>query len=336
MPPASAYGVSTVSIENEIVTTSIPNGPIGLNSRVPFLAISPWSKGGYVNSQVFDHTSVIQFIEKRFGVYEKNISPWRRAVAGDLTSCFNFVNPNETQPVLPNTNGDLPPVDELAGVSPATFTPALSDVIIGIPAQEKGIRPARALPYELDAQASVNALDGTVELTFLNSGSATVAFVVRSGNPMDLVRQYTVEPGKTLSDTWNVTSTYNLSVYGPNGFVRYFNGSIASGAAYLDVSSTYYSDDEIAAIKLSITNAGGGQAEVSVLDAYTGNVSTRLLRVQQVFEDELLLYRFYGWYDLIITVTGDSAFQYGLAGHVETGQDSFSDPALGGLVTLRG
>ena len=59
-----------------------------------FLAISPWSKGGYVNSQVFDHTSVIQFIEKRFGVLERNISPWRRAVAGDLTSVFNFADPN--------------------------------------------------------------------------------------------------------------------------------------------------------------------------------------------------------------------------------------------------
>ena len=79
---------------NELVTTATPNGPIGLGVRVPFLAISPWSKGGYVNSQVFDHTSVIQFIEKRFGVQEANISPWRRAVAGDLTSVFNFANPN--------------------------------------------------------------------------------------------------------------------------------------------------------------------------------------------------------------------------------------------------
>ena len=69
------HGASTVSIENEIVTTSTPNGPIGLGTRVPFLAISPWSKGGYVNSQVFDHTSVIQFIEKRFGVVETQYLP---------------------------------------------------------------------------------------------------------------------------------------------------------------------------------------------------------------------------------------------------------------------
>ena len=45
---------------------------------------------------------------------------------------------------------------------------------------------------------------------------------------------------------------------------------------------------------------------------------------------------FHGWYDLIVTVAGDPTFKYRLAGHVETGQDSFSDPALGGLVTLKG
>src|SRR5262249_59685709 len=114
-----------------------------------FLAISPWSKGGYVNSQVFDHTSVIQFIEKRFGVREPNISPWRRAVAGDLTSMFDFENPNDARVRLPNTDGFLPPVAELSGANiPNTFQPILSDVIIGVPAQEKGVRPARALPYE--------------------------------------------------------------------------------------------------------------------------------------------------------------------------------------------
>jgi phospholipase C len=335
VPPTSAYGTSTVSIENEIVTTSTPPGPIGLNSRVPFLAISPWSKGGYVNSQVFDHTSVIQFVEKRFEIYEKNISPWRRAVAGDLTSVFNFANPNETPANLPDTDGDLPTVAELAGGNVSTFVPTLSDVIIGVPAQEKGIRPARALPYELNVQASVSASDNTVGLTFYNTGHAAVVFQVRSGNPADLVRQYTVEPGKILSDTWNVTSIYNLSVYGPNGFVRYFNGSIGSSAAYLNVSSGY----GIAgggSILLTITNVGDSQAEVSLLNAYTGKVNTRGLKSTWTSQQILSLNQFYGWYDVIITVAEDPTFQYRLAGHVETGKDSFSDPAMGGLVTLKG
>jgi hypothetical protein len=162
-----------------------------------------------------------------------------------------------------------------------------------------------------------------------------VVFQVRSGQAADLVRTYTVEPGKQLADTWNVASSYDLSVYGPNGFVRYFKGSIGSGAAALDVFSKYRRNDG-GSIGLSVTNVAGSQAEVSLLDAYTGSSVTRVLRPEETFEDELSLRQFYGWYDLIVTVAGDPTFDYRLAGHVETGKDSFSDPALGGLVTLKG
>jgi phospholipase C len=347
-PQTPAYGASTVSIENEIVNdpASTPSGPIGLGTRVPFLVISPWSKGGYVTSEVFDHTSVIQFIEKRFGVTEQNISPWRRAVTGDLTSAFNFADPNHHHHVdLPSVAGFLPPVAELAGGNTNTLIPTLGEVIIGVPLQEKGIRPARALPYELNVHASVDASNSTVGLKFFNTGRAAAVFQVRSGNPLDVVRQYTVEPGKTLADTWNVASSYNLSVYGPNGFVRYFNGSTGSSAAALDVRSSYCGgddrssrsgDDDCGSIKWRITNVADKDAEVSVLDAYTGKVSTQLLHPRETFQDELSLDQFHGWYDLIITVEGDATFEYRLAGHVETGKDSFSDPALGGVVTLKG
>jgi phospholipase C len=336
VPYTSAYGASTVSIENEIVTTSTPNGPIGLGTRVPFLAISPWSKGGYVNSQVFDHTSVIQFIEKRFGVYEYNISPWRRAVAGDLTSVFNFATPNSSPVPLPSTSGDLPSVNELEGGSVNTFVPTLSEVFLGVPVQEKGIRPARALPYALDVRASVSTLYNTVTLTFINTGTAAAVFHVRSTNPADTARYYTVEPGKTLSDAWNIVdSSYNLSVYGPNGFVRYFAGSSGSSAAILGVSSSYGTANG-GSISWKITNLTPNDADVSVLDAYTGNSTTQHLQSNQTFEGELSLAQFYAWYDLIVTVAEDATFQYRLAGHVETGQDSFTDPAMGGLVTLKG
>ncbi len=71
---------------------------IGLGYRVPFVVASPWSRGGYVNSQVFDHTSVVQFIEKfasrKTGkkLELKNISDFRRAVCGDLSSVFRPYN----------------------------------------------------------------------------------------------------------------------------------------------------------------------------------------------------------------------------------------------------
>jgi phospholipase C len=334
-PQTSANGASTVSIENELVTNASPTGPIGLGVRVPFLAISPWSKGGFVNSQVFDHTSVIQFIEKRFGVVEANISPWRRAVAGDLTSVFNFANPNDARVKLPSTDGFLPPQNQLAGANVATFVPTLNGVIIGVPTQERGIRPARALPYELDVHGTVDASNSTISLTFFNTGRASAVFQVRSVNAADAVRNYTVEPGKQLAGTWNVASSYGLSVYGPNGFVRYFNGSVGSGAAVLDVRSRYEIEDH-GSIGWSITNVTARNASVSVLDAYSGNKVTRLLRPRETFEDEWSLQQFHGWYDLIVTVAEDPTFDYRLAGHVENGRDSISDPALGRLVTLHG
>lgn len=346
-PQTPAQGASTVSIEHEIVPTptmanvepaGFQGGPIGLGTRVPLLVISPWSKGGYVVSQVFDHTSVIRFIENRFGVHEPNISPWRRAVVGDLTSAFDFASPNSRDVNLPNTDGFFPSVLELSGGTPTNntngidFNPTVTTSIIGVPSQEKGIRPMRALPYELNVHATVNTSGNSVVLTFINTGHATVVFQVRSTNPADLVRTYTVEPGKQLSDSWHVGASYNLSVYGPNGFLRSFIGSM--GGAVLDVRSSYNTENA-GTIKWTITDLTGAQAEVNVKDAYTGDVTTQLVSRHGTFEGELPLDQFYGWYDLIVTVAGDSTFNYRLAGHVETGKDSFSDPALGGLVTLQ-
>ena len=72
----------------------VRESPIGLGYRVPMIIASPWSRGGCVCSQVFDHTSVLQFLErllsKKTGqkIDEPNISLWRRTVCGDLTSAF--------------------------------------------------------------------------------------------------------------------------------------------------------------------------------------------------------------------------------------------------------
>ena len=336
VPATADVGASTVDYHNEIVTTSTPNGPIGLGTRVPCIVISPWSKGGYVNSQVFDHTSTIQFIEKRFGVYERNISPWRRAVCGDLTSVFNFRNPDQDADdriKLPSTAGYLPPVGELAGTAnPPDLAITTNNVIIGIPAQEKGIRPARALPYDLNVYSKVSS--STVELQFVNRGKAGAVFQVRSGSTTDPVRNYTVEAGKTLSGSWTVAGSYDLTVYGPNGFMRAFKGSVGLGAVVLDVRSEY-ADDEDAVIFFSVRNAGSHKASVTVLDAYTGEKMLRMLGPNGRADARLPLSQFHGWYDLVVTVAEDPNLECRLAGHVETGSDSMSDPAMGGLLTLK-
>ncbi|MHA5862480.1 alkaline phosphatase family protein, partial [Pseudomonas aeruginosa] len=103
VPPwKDGVGLSTVSTAGEIEASS--GLPIGLGHRVPLIAISPWSKGGKVSAEVFDHTSVLRFLERRFGVVEENISPWRRAVCGDLTSLFDFQGAGDTQVAPDLTN----------------------------------------------------------------------------------------------------------------------------------------------------------------------------------------------------------------------------------------
>src|SRR6202790_3237976 len=77
-------------------------GPIGLGFRVPMLIISPFSRGGFVSSDLFDHTSVLRFLETLFGAEVPNLSAWRRSTVGDLTSALNFKKPDQSMPTLPS------------------------------------------------------------------------------------------------------------------------------------------------------------------------------------------------------------------------------------------
>ena len=96
-PQSRAQGLSTVETTNEIFPGDAghASGPYGLGHPRADDRVSPWSRGGWVNSQLFDHTSLIRFLEARFGhhhpdLIETNITPWRRAVVGDLTTRVRF------------------------------------------------------------------------------------------------------------------------------------------------------------------------------------------------------------------------------------------------------
>ena len=80
--------------------------PVGMGFRVPMLVLSPFSRGGHVSSEVFDHTSQLRFLEERFGVKAPNISAWRRHTAGDLTSTLHPKRSDPTVPKLPSTSKD--------------------------------------------------------------------------------------------------------------------------------------------------------------------------------------------------------------------------------------
>jgi phospholipase C len=337
-PPATpAHGASTLSIANEIFPGdgTHPAGPYGLGIRVPLIAISPWSKGGWVNSEVFDHTSLIRFIEARFAgdhpdVIETNITPWRRAVTGDLTSVFDFRNPDGWRLVdLPSADSFKPPALEGQPVDVPVPPP---DQLL--PEQERGVRPARALPYALHAHAGVQMADGSVRIDFVNGGRTTAVFHVRSGHAVQDPRSYTVEPDKQLSGVWDVAAIgaveYAVSVSGPNGFLRAFKGSVAPSAARLDVRTNY--DPAANRIILAITNTGPHAADVVVHNRYTGKTLTQFLDAGASVSQDWALARFSGWYEFVVTVTEDPSFESRLAGHLENGRDSISDPLMGGLV----
>jgi phospholipase C len=335
-PQTRDQGLSTVPTTNEIFPGDAAghvSAPYGLGVRVPMLVISPWSKGGYVNSQVFDHTSLIRFLEARFGsedpdLIEGNITPWRRAVAGDLTSAFNFERPNATVAPLPATYA-YRPQDRLRHPDFVAVPPVVQDM----PAQEPGVRPARALPYTLHATGSMDPADNTFRIGFENAGEAAAVFQVRSGDGSQ-PRSYTVEPGKQLTDSWSVTvngaTGYDFSVYGPNGFLRAFKGSAARpDSTNLDVRAKY--DDEGDGVTLYITNQRSHEEKVSVLNNYTGETFKRTLGPKDRVTRHWSSPRHSGWYDLSIKVAEDSRFEYRFAGHVENGRDSVSDPAIGGF-----
>ncbi len=333
-PQSRGEGISTVDTTNEVFAgnSKFGAGPYGLGVRVPMIVISPWSKGGWVSSELFDHTSLIQFIERRFGMrhsglIESNITKWRRAVTGDLTSAFNFKSPNDALVSLPGTAAYVPS-DNLRHPDYAPTPPTASTLA----KQEPGVRPARAVPYELDVLGEANFSDGTVSVHFGNTGSAAAVFQVRSGDGQHGPWTYTVGPQLSVSDTWafraNNQSAYDLSVYGPNGFFRAFKGSlVGKERANLAVASIY--DCERSAIALDVQNRGQTTVKVRISEHYTKKTVTRTLHPGADWSPSWELETSFGWYDFTIGVESDAAFQRRVAGHVETGRDSVSDPALG-------
>ena len=333
-PQSRAEGISTVGTTNELFTGSASYpasqntpGPYGLGVRVPMIVISPWSKGGWVNSEVFDHTSLIRFLERRFGILEPNITPWRRTVAGDLTSAFNFASPNEAIVALPSTASYVPPnQNRYPDYVP---TPPSNQAL---PEQEPGTRPARALPYELHVEGEVNGSLGGLRLLFRNTGKAGAAFHVRSGDGQTGPWTYTVGTGDEASDNFGIrgATSYDLAVSGPNGFLRTLAGGLAASSANLTVNAIYEKGSE--GITLVIRNQGSSAEKVNIFDAYSGKTRTQVLHPHSSVTYVSRLEESFGWYDFTVRVDSDARFQRQMAGHLETGKPSVTDPAMGGGV----
>jgi phospholipase C len=116
--------------------------PIGLGFRVPCMVVSPFSRGGYVCGDTFDHTSVLRLLETRYGVEVPNLTAWRRATCGDLTSAFGFGAPARLDvPPMPETSRRLEQIVEQVPGLPRPAVPKTQSM----PVQEAGTRPRRGV-----------------------------------------------------------------------------------------------------------------------------------------------------------------------------------------------
>ena len=314
--------------KRDIITGNIR--PWGMGPRVPMYIISPWSKGGWVNSEVADHTSVGQFLEKRFNVVIPAISPWHRSVSSDLTSAFDFVTPNDPVfPPLPET-ADYASIEEASRQLPRATAPESPGPLF----QEKGTRYSRALRYRLHTHADV--VSNKIALLFENKGTVGAVFHVYDLKHLDRIpRRYTVEAGKSLSDKWALTPEsegYGLEVFGPNGYFRRFSG--ASAGMEPEVKASY--DHSKGMLRLELRNPGQSAAEITIADSYNPSkpvnvtipAGKRLTRAWTCGKQG-------NWYDLVVRFKTQEAYLRRLAGRIETGKHSISDPAMIAKVSSR-
>jgi phospholipase C len=305
--------------------------PWGMGARVPMYVVSPWSKGGWVNSEVFDHASLGLFLEKRFNVTIPGITNWHRSVSGDLTSAFDFERPNDpTLPPLPDMS-NWAQIEAQSKTLPTATAPASPAALY----QEPGTRYSRALPYELHTSAAVQP-DGPVTLKFLNTGSKGAVFHVYDKNHLDKIpRRYTVEAGKSLSDSyWNPMLTdkgdYDLWVYGPNGYVRAFQGNVSTAtknpAVNAEIQVGY--DRANAAVHVKVHNSGKVPVKLTITaNAYRNDGPWPILVPGgDAVEHHWPVAGNGNWYDF--SVLGQD-FERRFAGRLENGRATVSDPAMG-------
>ncbi|QKJ30245.1 phospholipase C, phosphocholine-specific [Mucilaginibacter mali] len=365
--------IEHVRLENEL-KQGIPRGQaregaIGLGFRVPMMIASPWSRGGRVCSEVFDHTSTLQFLEtfvnKKFNknIHLDNISQWRRTICGDLTSAFTpyngaplekipFLNRDKKVEDIFNAKFKQEPAlpkklsaDDIAEIS---AQPAI------ISAQEKGVRASCALPYELYTVGGLSADKRSFEIKMSagnkvfgkdSAGSpftvyAPVKFADNGKEEISRNWHFAVAAGDALSYNWPVNAfadgKYHLRVHGPNGFYREFLGDATN--QQVNISCEYEQDKAIPAklsgnVLVTIVNNTNKEQQVIIADNVykTGSIN-KIVPANSKATVVLNLAKNFNWYDFSVKLNNNNVFEERFAGRVETGAITKTDPVMGGIV----
>jgi phospholipase C len=337
---------------------------IGLGYRVPMIIASPWSRGGCVCSQVFDHTSVLRFLETflthKTGtkVEESNISRWRRTVCGDLSSAFQPFSKEKFSGLeslardafieeIHRAQFKKMPTGYRVLTSEETDqirrNPAVSPLL---PRQETGVRKSCPLPYELAVDGSLNNERTRFTIRFqarnemFGDRSAGSPFTVyaRTASGVLKVRNYAVGAGERLEDSWEIAEfqggIYDLRVYGPNGFFREFIGSQEDPPVdfHFDYARDRRGGNALrGGIEIVAANQHRRQAcTIEAHDNSYGNpIQSRLLAPGERITLSVDAHKSSGWYDVSVRTSAGRQFQKRYAGRVETGKWSTSDPAMG-------
>ena len=347
--------------------------PVGLGYRVPMVIASPWSRGGWVNSQVFDHTSTLRFLEKfltkKTGkeIKETNISDWRRAVSGDLTSAFRpFTGEKIALPAFVKYNSFVKEIYNAKFKKLPTDFRALSNEeikevrknLVGtslLPHQEPGIRNSCALPYQIDADGKLSDDKKIFEIIF--SAGNELFGTQSAGSPFNVYApgkyasnyesgqklyedvkawSYAVQAGDKIKAQWPLENfendLYHLRVYGPNGFFREFNGDKNNPDIDIQFECENNASKKFTGnIFVSFINHSDRDETIIIEDmAYKNAPLTISLGSNQNQHSKIInLKNSFNWYDISVKIKGYGSFGKRYAGRVETGNHSKSDPFMG-------
>jgi phospholipase C len=296
-------------------------GAIGLGYRVPMIIASPWTKGGFVNSEVSDHTSVLMFMEnfirKKFhkDVTVENISNWRRAICGDLTSAFNSSNTkipemnylDQKEYTKTINSAKNKPVPKLKWYEENELA---TDDLLAI--QERGIRRSNGLPYNFHVNL------GNREIVMKNVRERAVPIIIYDRtkfNESDFYFSYALYSKQELSHIVQ-PGAYDYEIFGPNGFYRNFTGN---NTPQLKISL--------------INNPTKDTVEIWIENTYENNISIivenlyektkKIIDIENTKTLKFLLDKTKGWYDIKIVSNNNS---WHFAGRLENGKPSISDP----------
>ncbi len=342
--------------------------PIGLGFRVPMLIASPWSRGGKVCSQVFDHTSTLQFLEdfvnKKFkkDVKIDNISAWRRAISGNLTSAFKpYVQAKEQLPFL-NRDASIKAIyNAKFKADPGGFVEVSQDQLANtkvanrfeniMAPQEKGTRKAAALPYQL---ASDGKLDANKKEFVIQMKAGNQFFGVKAaGSPYRVYAPanftddkgktescrnwwFAVKPGDEINYQWPLSSfddgKYELHLHGPNGFFRCFSGSESDPQLDVSVSEELnrITKKPSGNVLVVIKNLSDKAQSVRLTDLdYKQPLIQKTIEGKSTATITVDLNSSHQWYNFKVDVKNNETFWQQFAGHIETGDESVTDPYMG-------